>query len=288
MKSRTCIGIASTLLIDATCNARTLRKNSEGFDVVGSGQVYQGELPNDVRRSLLSQASDYEDKEFEVKEYVNDESLEYVDAEGNINGRRDASCQSNEKVFTLDFKTDAYGYETSYTLEKRVGNDVWETVEYGPKNNQKFEDNTSYTGTPICLAGANTYRLIFNDAQQDGLCCSYGKGGYAYSIDGVVQYDTDFKSTFDDKAVHQFTVGLPYSGRDNSSLCGGDEQQIRIELKVDAFGKENSWELRNIDTNQVVRQAAEGKYGANDEDDVAVCVPDGKYRFTMWDGVGDG
>ena len=215
---------------------------------------------------------------------------------GDPHNRLERQCQSNEKLFRLNFVTDNYGYETSWSLEKQNGSS-WTKIMSGPPGSSKYADNTQYMGSK-CLVGDNTYRLTINDSNNDGFCCRYGKGTYSYSIDEVVQYDSTFTDTFDNKAVHQFIVGLPIlsqqtqlpaSGRDGvSPFCGENKQQIRVEIFTDDYGEENSWELRDLSSNRVVVEVPLGKYGPGTRDKVEVCVRDGTYRFTMTDGIGDG
>eukprot|EP00804_Cyclotella_cryptica_P015863 CCRYP_006367-RB/>CCRYP_006367-RB protein AED:0.28 eAED:0.28 QI:859/1/1/1/1/1/3/198/432 len=210
-----------------------------------------------------------------------------------MSGRRDQStrCQSNERSFQLTFKTDAYGEETSYKLERRNADGTWTRIDYGPKNNQKYAGKTEYNPSPTCVAGGKTYRLTMMDSGKDGLCCKYTKGMYQYSLDGVMKYSSNNMQTFTQKAVKVFTVAmptssLPLSGR--NSVCGSGEQQIRIELQVDKYGDENSWELRSLSNNKVIKSVDKGTYTANESDEFELCVEDGKYRFTIWDGTGDG
>ncbi|KAL3798266.1 hypothetical protein HJC23_000180 [Cyclotella cryptica] len=279
------------LLLAAYCDAGALRKNNEGFDVVGGSPIYESFTSEGFRRSLSLEEKDFVLEEADVeKVYVNNESIELVDP---MSGRRDQStrCQSNERSFQLTFKTDAYGEETSYKLERRNADGTWTRIDYGPKNNQKYAGKTEYNPSPTCVAGGKTYRLTMMDSGKDGLCCKYTKGMYQYSLDGVMKYSSNNMQTFTQKAVKVFTVAmptssLPLSGR--NSVCGSGEQQIRIELQVDKYGDENSWELRSLSNNKVIKSVDKGTYTANESDEFELCVEDGKYRFTIWDGTGDG
>lgn len=79
---------------------------------------------------------------------------------------------------------------------------------------------------------------------------------------------------------------MPVSGR--ASVCGSGKQQLRIELTLDDYGDENSWELRNTDSNKIIKRVDTGNYGANESDEIEMCLDDGNYRFTLFDGTGDG
>lgn len=129
------------------------------------------------------------------------------------------------------------------------------------------------------------------DAGRDGLCCKYGKGMYSYSLDGKIKYSSKYTATFTRQAVKTFVVPLPDNNlplSERNSVCGSGKQQLKIALKLDDFGNENSWEVRNIDNNRVVKRVNRGVYGANDSTEIKMCLDDGKYRFTIFDGAGDG
>lgn len=167
-----------------------------------------------------------------------------------------------------------------------------------------YADNTLYTGA-VCLKGDKMYKLTIKDRASDGMCCDFGDGTYSYTIDGVTEFDANKEKTFTDQGQHIFYVGMPtpenngnlpggpMSGRvDGGSpgVCGANEQQIRIVFVSDIYAAENSWELRNMDTNRVVRSKGLKSYanGSSQSDTVNVCVPHGNYRFTLKDGIGDG
>ena len=129
------------------------------------------------------------------------------------------------------------------------------------------------------------------DSHKDGMCCKYGKGMFRYSLGGKVKYSSNYQPTFTQNATKTFVVpmpsnSLPVSGR--TSICGSGKQQLRIELQLDDFGNENAWELRRVNDNAVVKRVNTGEYKANDYEDIEMCLDDGKYKFTLFDGVGDG
>ena len=82
------------------------------------------------------------------------------------------------------------------------------------------------------------------------------------------------------------TIVTPFDGR--SSVCGNGKQQIRINIQFDRWGKENSWELRNMDTGAKVTGEPMGTYKAMDFESLMVCLEDGNYRFTIFDDFGNG
>lgn len=128
------------------------------------------------------------------------------------------------------------------------------------------------------------------DSNKDGF--TPGEGTYSYSVGGKIEFDSNFKKTFTEKRAHDFYVGYPapasFSPRYNN--CAEDEQQIGIRITTDKYGAENAWELTSVLTGQVIRSVGLKTYanGAPRTDSVDVCVPSGKYMFTLTDGVGDG
>lgn len=276
-------------------NDSIMPEEDEGHDVVSGAPsheplVAEGDDNTGYdwhRRSMLQEE---EDEEFVPKEYINDETLTFVDPEDFEHERLEKSCGADELLWTFKFRTDLYGYETAWALEEKlVAKNTWKTITYGPPNASKYHDNTVYRGA-MCLPGDKMYKLTLSDTQNDGLCCNYGQGTYSYEIDGMLEYDSSQQKSFTDRASHIFYAGLPVpaipGGRNN--LCGQNEQQIGIEIETDNYGAENAWELKSLSTNRVISSKGLGSYGKNSKDKVNVCVPNGKYQFTLTDGVGDG
>jgi len=275
-------------------DSRMLHEEDEdGFESVGGPLNH---VPSVVKYSAdrwhRSMLIDEEEEEDEPKEYMNDESLAFVDPEESEHERFEKECNSDEKLWHFKFRTDRYGYETSWQLEKNDGS--WQKITSGPPGVMKYHDNTVYEGA-TCLPGGFMYRLTVSDSYEDGFCCSYGKGYYFYEVGGIKEYDTDQARTFTDKGEHTFYVGMPIDNDNGNglpegriSVCDNNKQEIKIKILTDKYGAENSWELRSVSTNQVIRQKGLKSYGAFSTDVVAACVPHGEYTFTMTDGIGDG
>ena len=87
------------------------------------------------------------------------------------------SCSKKEKFFTLQLRTDDYGFETTWELKKKQINRKWKTIQSGPPANTNYAGNTRYTGG-YCLSPGR-YAIIIYDLFSDGLCCAFGKGEYA-------------------------------------------------------------------------------------------------------------
>ncbi|KAL7548699.1 hypothetical protein ACHAWF_011970, partial [Thalassiosira exigua] len=228
------------------------------------------------------------------KEHLSNVTWTFADPKEPLHGRREQTCASNERLWFFKFLTDHYGYETSWRLERRASNGAWRVISKGPPGFTKYHDDTIYQGR-TCLPGGQMYRLRIIDAAKDGFCCAYGTGFYSFKVDDNVIFDSKKKKTYTNEASHTFYVGMPLNNDNGSpfagrtSVCGANKSQIRIKIWTDKFGKENTWQLRSVATGQVIRQRGLNYYSTTQKtDNVAVCVPYGKYRFTLTDGVGDG
>jgi len=286
-----------------------LHLKNEGFEAVGGATSHEPLISSDHfdwHRSMLreDEVGEREEEDHEPKEDINDETLSFVDPNEPKHNRVETTCGNEQMLWMFEFTTDDYGYEFSWTLERRIGKDLWTDVMSGPPPNQKYFDATPYRGA-TCLDGMEMYRLTVMDARNDGLCCDHGRGTYSYSVNGITEYDSSKQQTFTSEATHAFYVGLPVpenngngnSGIENqnnpvfearSSSCGRNKQKIGIKFVADNFGPENSWELRSLTTNEVVAQKGLGSFLPNSSDFTEVCVQYGKYQFTLKDGVGDG
>lgn len=84
-------------------------------------------------------------------------------------------CEGNY-YFRLTVKSDAYGSETYFEL-KRDNEQIWEMTE-------ELTSDTEYVYDPLCL-DPGSYVFIITDSYNDGICCAYGNGFYAYTVDGT-------------------------------------------------------------------------------------------------------
>lgn len=212
--------------------------DNDGYDIWYNQSVSEGRsLELEDGSSFFSIVDEEEGEDAEMKEYVNDESLDFVSGpsylfeniyictlwsltsysffsihqadpeEHDEHNRQEQSCASNEKQFFFKITTDNYGYEESWTLEQKIARtaDSWQTLASGPPVNTKYQDRQTYTGAK-CLPAGRMYKLTIYDQFQDGFCCNFGKGTYSYSIGGVEKYNSNGQRTFTDKAEHKFMV----------------------------------------------------------------------------------
>jgi len=87
--------------------------------------------------------------------------------------------------------TDSYPSESGFWLGLRDYEDTCFTDVFGPESPDDWEPNTEYTvviSDAICAE--KTYDWSFFDDFGDGICCSYGSGGYHLKIDGEVFFES--------------------------------------------------------------------------------------------------
>lgn len=64
------------LILSAYCEAGTLRRNADGFEVVGGGSIHESVEVEEPRRELIQEeeiVEDLTDGSGAVKEYINDD-----------------------------------------------------------------------------------------------------------------------------------------------------------------------------------------------------------------------
>eukprot|EP00578_Thalassiosira_sp_NH16_P005932 CAMPEP_0181135092 /NCGR_PEP_ID=MMETSP1071-20121207/32439_1 /TAXON_ID=35127 /ORGANISM="Thalassiosira sp., Strain NH16" /LENGTH=232 /DNA_ID=CAMNT_0023221659 /DNA_START=346 /DNA_END=1040 /DNA_ORIENTATION=- len=180
--------------IEVSSSNDILHLKNEGFEAVGGATSHEPLISSDHfdwHRSMLreDEVGEREEEDHEPKEDINDETLSFVDPNEPKHNRVETTCGNEQMLWMFEFTTDDYGYEFSWTLERRIGKDLWTDVMSGPPPNQKYFDATPYRGA-TCLDGMEMYRLTVMDARNDGLCCDHGRGTYSYSVNGITEYDS--------------------------------------------------------------------------------------------------
>jgi subtilisin family serine protease len=83
----------------------------------------------------------------------------------------------------VDILTDNYGSETAWTLKDSSG------ALFASKSTSDYPaSNTQYNTYVGDLESGETYEFHITDSYGDGICCSYGQGGYTVSLGGVPQF----------------------------------------------------------------------------------------------------
>merc|ERR1712176_11519 len=97
----------------------------------------------------------------------------------------------------LELTTDNYPAETAWDIKNSSGDEKY--------NGSGYSDaNTLYT-INMCLA-SDEYTFTITDAYGDGICCSYGTGGYKIKVDGTEVVNG---GEFGSSETESFTVSAP-------------------------------------------------------------------------------
>mmetsp|Transcript_16934 Transcript_16934/g.35105 ORF Transcript_16934/g.35105 Transcript_16934/m.35105 type:complete len:471 (-) Transcript_16934:354-1766(-) len=213
------------------------------------------------------------------KSYARDESESIVESNDRGNKhRKDISCQSDERVFNFRVATDAYGYENSFTLKSSSGKVVASEPSGG-----NWDDDTTYSYS-YCVKAGEDYTLEFKDVYNDGICCEFGNGFYKFGIDEIGNQKHSDAGTHSIKVPEKSTNSEEaFGGR-----ASGSDGCINIEILPDSHGEETSWEITDSQ-GKTVASAEAGTYtGSTKPISKQVCLPDGKYEWTIKDSYGDG
>lgn len=90
------------------------------------------------------------------------------------------NCTAGEATVIISITTDSYGQETSWILKDNNTN-----VIYATSSNPSYPNGViaTYHDT-ICIPQNACVTFTINDVHNDGMCCTYGDGGYQVTIDG--------------------------------------------------------------------------------------------------------
>jgi len=197
------------------------------------------------------------------------------------------TCLHPEKVFRLDLTTNDSGSSTSYEIE-RYNNGKWKS--YHEEKNH--DDNMRYNHR-ICVAPGD-YRLTISGT---GNACytAYLRGKKLNDNSGCGDTTSYFAlgpSQFDvppppppTPNPTRWPTPLPtplptpkpddtadpdvFSGRIGN--CGSDELLVSVEFKLDAFGEETSWTLKNSQGNVLLKNSR--TYTPFDHEVREICLP---------------
>jgi len=213
----------------------------------------------------------------------------------------------------LELTTDNYPGETEWDIKNSSGDEKY--------NGSGYSDaNTLYT-LNMCLA-SDEYTFTITDAYGDGICCSYGQGGYVIKVDGTEVVNG---GEFGDSTTETFTVNgsppttapvappttapvtnptappttapvtnptapptaAPESTPSTAPVTAPSGcVTFGITLNTDAHGYETSFTL--INDNTAVTRLAGGGYPSSMTIDEGTCLDNGRYIFTISDSYGDG
>lgn len=275
--------------------------DDDGFDTVGEPMIFSQPIARKLRKpsAPVNKAK---------KESFRDASIPVMEASSPDDHKRALqSCQGDEKYFKVDLTTDSYGFENHWTLKTADG----ALVKKGPADNSQYGDNTRYLGG-FCLA-PNTYKFTIFDQFSDGMCCGSGEGSYEITIDGAKKFSSPVGDEDWKMRVHTFTVsgdGSIYNvdnakssiEEDNVNNGNDDDgrgdvesliqpraswggcQTVKIQFKIDKYGKETSVYLKSQSGGTVLSSVNE--VGAYQTKTLSKCVSPGTYTFQIKDNDG--
>ncbi len=133
-----------------------------------------------------------------------------------FNFQASAQCTTGESKVLVQIRTDNYGYETYWRLTDMTSNQV--ILSGG--NIKAFPGGTGNTaaGDPgaypnnvlrqdsICVTDFSQLKFVIFDAEDDGICCSYGNGYFRLFVNGTQIYNG---GSFTRRDSVLFTAPLP-------------------------------------------------------------------------------
>merc|ERR1719396_140303 len=203
---------------------------------------------------------------------------------GECSSVMDCSLCGGGASCVLELTTDNYPGETSWDIKDSSGDEKY--------NGSGYSDaNTLYT-LNMCLE-TDEYTFYITDTYGDGICCSYGSGGYKIKVNGE---EVVSGGEFGDSETETFTVNAspvappttaPVTApvappTPTSDTC----EMFVLSLTTDQFGYETSFELVNDLTGGI--RLAGGLYGSSMTFEEVSCLTNGRYIFTVSDSHGDG
>eukprot|EP00542_Grammatophora_oceanica_P005717 CAMPEP_0194065732 /NCGR_PEP_ID=MMETSP0009_2-20130614/85633_1 /TAXON_ID=210454 /ORGANISM="Grammatophora oceanica, Strain CCMP 410" /LENGTH=618 /DNA_ID=CAMNT_0038718615 /DNA_START=33 /DNA_END=1889 /DNA_ORIENTATION=+ len=133
-------------------------------------------------------------------------------------------CTGDKVELMVDITTDLYGGDTSFSV-KSGSTTIMTGDGFGSNVQKQFKQ---------CVAPDGCYSLEMVDSFLDGMCCSYGQGGYKAFLDG-----TEVANGGDFTTKTETTV---------FGKCDAVTNTISIQLTTDNYGGETSIRVRQANT----------------------------------------
>merc|ERR1712176_1426425 len=218
----------------------------------------------------------------------------------------------------LELTTDNYASETDWNIKNSS-----QEEKYSGTRSEYSEKNTLYT-IDMCL-DPDVYTFTITDSYGDGICCSYGNGGYVIK---VVTTEVASGGDFGSIETKTFTVAgqptapntapvaptplptpftnptpppttapvaptplptpdpnAPSTAPVTTPTAPTECEELRITLNTDAYGYETSFTLLN---DKGVTRLEGGGYPSSTSIVEKACLFNGRYFFTIYDSHGDG
>lgn len=188
-------------------------------------------------------------------------------------------CSSDKVSVAINLKTDSWANEISWVLTNvETGSDV-ESASY------TSDDNAKLFNYKFCIPKDTCFKFEIKDSYGDGFSSvNKNDGYYTVDVEGTriaTSLDNYYGNFGDSESV---TFNCP-------DTCNSGFSTVSLEIEMDAYPSEISWDLTNLDSNFVV--ASSPTYdNSNDADTVfsyAFCIPeDTCHEFEIEDSYGDG
>merc|ERR1711971_314592 len=189
----------------------------------------------------------------------------------------------------LELTTDNYPGETAWDIKNSSGDEKY--------NGSGYSDANTLHSINMCLA-SDEYTFTITDAYGDGICCSYGNGGYKITVDGT---EVVSGGDFGNSETETFNVNnptptsAPVAPPTTAPVTTPSTAPVTtpsgcvmfvISLNTDDYGYETSFTLINDFTRGT--RLAGGLYSSSKSFDEVTCLDNGRYIFTISDSHGDG
>ncbi|KAL7432021.1 hypothetical protein ACHAXH_001649 [Discostella pseudostelligera] len=199
--------------------------------------------------------------------------------------RSDECTKANEGLWFMQFDTDKYPWENSWTLKDAQG----KVVMSGPPQGRNYDRLTKYVGS-MCVA-AGKYTITLNDKGKDGVCCEYGPGSMVVKVNGKIVASTG-DSNFD-KFERTITVAAASNGGGSAptptppptqaSGSTGKQYAVVVKMLTDDYGKETSYKFESVKDGSVLINKPQGTLTSNTPYKNTLNLAAGQYRLTVED-----
>lgn len=198
-----------------------------------------------------------------------------------------APCPSNTWVY-VQITTDNYATETSYILTDTCSSTEIVSVPAGT-----FTSGLETYTNQYCVSAGSAFDFTISDTYGDGICCSYGNGGYAVTYESATVTGGEFTDT---ESIQIGSCGVTdptTSPTPNPTTATTADQTPTpcVETIVDINGGEHpdqtSWTLANVCTGETVIVGPKVR-SPNTLYSSTFCLPPARYNFHISDSMGDG
>ena len=201
-------------------------------------------------------------------------------------------------MIDISITFDEFPDETYWVLYEGGGDESDEAAVVANSPYYLNMTNSNSTSHQVCLPGDGEYTFAMYDVANDGMCCSFGKGGYTVSSVEEPVIIVAQGAEFEGADITTFSVPIivapstaptvtprPTESASPTIPCS----DIELTVTFDAYPSETSWTLYDAENNTVASSPFYQNIDfANDTIQENFCLPDGSYLFLITDQAGDG